>query len=787
MLRAVSDGRRAAAPYVGDQAAGNEVETLFTKQNGIQTVRGLGMTLVALHHMTGRLTNAAAVFDAFFVISGYLISIRLIMLAQTASIRDYFVTFYTFRVRRILPVAVLTLVLTAVVAHLIYLPTRAHDSTVDVLWAFFFLANVHFAADGTDYFHMGGVVSPVLNFWSLSVEEQFYLAWPLVILIALWVARRRGRGTGVTPVALVIIVTSYAYGWWASAVHPTAAYFSTFARVWDFGIGALMANVAVREAQRAKRSAESGEGSSGSGAVPLIVRVNRRLTPHAGTVAWVGIGLFLLALFFTPPIGYPVPAASFGMVGMGVIFYANTLKRDPSWLFANAKPFIWLGDMSYSLYAVHFPVIVFASSYIEDTALLYAFDISATLALTVLMYNFVEVPARRSWSRTREWFRTGQHQRALMQAAVFAAIAAILFAAGTRSVAVTPAPPVGGTAQVSPSSSAETQPTEQEAPADQSSGLPPIPQEYLDQISPEVLTLAQDLPQRISDPDMVVPTADLADAIERSVTMTRWPRLSNGDRVNRQDFIEACNDSAAIEPPCVAEPASGVDPAKVAVGVGDSSMLAYWPMLRDALVPRGWTVVIYGFQACTAALVQQKFSLSNQTRCAAHHDRYQAVLDRWKPSLVFMSDTESSPYLTVDDDAGGDGEPDVERAPAAYAQGLTEAIARAQGVGARAVVLSPPPLRPSIATCHVAGSSPQQCVSPVYGLWPRLNTIDRDVVAETGATYADLLSFFCHDLRCPAVVGDTVVASDALHLTPEYAAMLAPSFSRFLTRQGLVE
>lgn len=755
----------AAAPYVGDKPVDDNVKTLFSKQNGLQTVRGIGTALVILHHMTGAMVNAAAVFDAFFVISGYLISIRLIVLAQTARVRDYFVTFYTFRIRRIFPVAILTLAITALVAHLMYVPARAHNATVDVAWAFFFAANHHFAATGTNYFQQGGVISPVLNFWSLSVEEQFYLAWPLVILIALWVARRRGRGTGVTPVALVIIVASFTYGWRLTATHPIGAYYSTLARVWDFGIGALMANVAVGYARN-----KGGAGTAArSGSVPLMVRLSRHFEQRAALILWVGVVLFVLAMFFTPAVGYPVPAAAFGMVGMGIIFFANTLKRDPSRLFARARPLIWLGDMSYSLYVVHFPIIVFASSYIKgDNALLYSFEVAASLCAAVLMYNFVEKPARQSWGRTREWFRGGGHRPALAQATICGVCAVVLFTVIPRPAAA----PLIAEGTTSGSSSN----THQDAP--------PVPDELTDGASADLVKLAMKRPQSFSDPHLVNPTAELGHAIGQAVSMTKWPSLSNGGRVDSASFAEACNVVAATRPPCVAEPVSGVDPNKVAVGLGDSTMLSYWPMLRDALVPHGWTVVMYGLGSCPAAAVTVRAPTSDPGSCATHHDSYPALLAAWKPSLVFLSDAESSPFSVTG--STSDGRLHGARGRQAYAHGLTSTVTQAQHAGARVVVLSPPPGREPIGSCDVAGSSPRDCVEPVSGLWPALNSIDRQVTADTGATYADLLHFFCQGLACPSVVGDTVVLADYIHLTPEYAHLLAPSFEQYLLSGGMI-
>ena len=144
------------------------------------------MLLVALNHAGLPFLNGGYVgVDVFFVLSGFLITGILLSQAE----RDGHVSlteFYVRRARRILPAAVLTLVATSIAAHHLLNFVRARDVVEDSIWASFFAANIHFAHQGSDYFAQGQPPSPILHFWSLAVEEQFYLVWPAVLSLVLF-------------------------------------------------------------------------------------------------------------------------------------------------------------------------------------------------------------------------------------------------------------------------------------------------------------------------------------------------------------------------------------------------------------------------------------------------------------------------------------------------------------------------------------------------------------------------------------------------------------------------
>ncbi|MCW2666120.1 MAG: acyltransferase, partial [Frankiales bacterium] len=147
----------------------------------IEGLRAVAVLLVLADHLLGRPVGGYVGVDVFFVVSGYLITGLLVReLLETGHVR--FRTFYARRVRRLLPAAVVVLAVTAVVAQLLFLPVRAAQSARDALWAAGFAANWRFSSLGTDYFSSTRPPSPVQHYWSLAVEEQFYVVWPALLV-----------------------------------------------------------------------------------------------------------------------------------------------------------------------------------------------------------------------------------------------------------------------------------------------------------------------------------------------------------------------------------------------------------------------------------------------------------------------------------------------------------------------------------------------------------------------------------------------------------------------------
>jgi peptidoglycan/LPS O-acetylase OafA/YrhL len=343
------------------------------KRLDIQGLRAIAVMLVIANHLFGWPSGGFIGVDVFFVISGFLISGHLLREHERTK-RISLADFYRRRIRRIVPAAATVLVVTTTASFALFSTGRATSVCLDALWAVLFGANWHFAAVGTDYMQASGPISPIQHFWSLSVEEQFYLLWPLIMIALLGGAwtKLRADHRALTIVVSALSILSFAWAIWETLVNPTWAYFSTFSRAWELGLGAIAAITADRISR-----------------IPAAVRP---------ALAWTGLaGIAASALFLNDTSAFPGPWAAVPVIGTALVIAAGTGREQRhSWLLRNPVT-SYLGDISYSLYLWHFPVFVFAAALLAGTPRRQILvEVPLILALSVLSYHFVENPIRRS-------------------------------------------------------------------------------------------------------------------------------------------------------------------------------------------------------------------------------------------------------------------------------------------------------------------------------------------------------------------------------------------------------
>jgi peptidoglycan/LPS O-acetylase OafA/YrhL len=333
--------------------------------------------LVLIFHLWPRAAPGGYVgVDVFFVISGYLMTGLLVREAERAD-RVSLPRFYARRIRRLLPAASATLVLVGVASLFLLSKVRWDDTAAEIAASAFYVQNWWLAGESVDYLALEEAPSPVQHFWSLSVEEQFYIAWPLLIVAVLWIARRSGWPLRrlLTPVLVVATAASLAYSVIATLDTPAPAYFSTATRFWELGLGGLL--VLAR---------------------PLPARA-------APFLAWGGLAAVAAsALLFGTGTAFPGYAALLPTVGTAAVIAA----ARPGGLLA-LRPLQYLGGISYSLYLWHWPLIVFYLAHRGGSQVGAIAGLGIALASILLAHLskvFVEDPVRRADSLQRRLWRS---------------------------------------------------------------------------------------------------------------------------------------------------------------------------------------------------------------------------------------------------------------------------------------------------------------------------------------------------------------------------------------------
>jgi peptidoglycan/LPS O-acetylase OafA/YrhL len=347
----------------------------------IQGLRAVAVLGVLADHLAGWPRGSFIGVDVFFVISGYLITgilVREYESRETISFRG----FYTRRIKRILPAALFVIGATVLATRVLAGSDRYHSAASDAISAVFFTANWHFANVGINYFNQALPPSPLQHYWSLSVEEQFYFVWPWLLLGVLLIGRRlrfwrAGHTRLIAGIAITLICAVSL--WWAfaqTASNPTVAYFSTFVRAWELGLGAFVAITAG-----------------------AIARIDARLRTVIAVAGLVGVLVSLFVVGSSP--GFPAPWALLPTLSAAAVIAASTESRA---LLPLTNPVSqYVGKISYSLYLWHFPVVVLIVTVVPQYSFAYwVGGLVLIFGLAIASFHLLEDPARRaSWFRSR--------------------------------------------------------------------------------------------------------------------------------------------------------------------------------------------------------------------------------------------------------------------------------------------------------------------------------------------------------------------------------------------------
>ncbi len=703
------------ATSVADEARPAPSKADHSQRPDIQGLRAVAVLVVIANHLVAAPVGGFVGVDIFFVISGFLIT-GLLLREYEKTEHISFRGFYRRRIRRIVPAATVVIAVTILAAFALFPADRAQSVSIDGLWAFLFSANWHMAIVGTDYFQLGLPPSPLQHYWSLSVEEQFYFVWPWVMLAILVLAAKRGvahsaRGSLVRIALIVVTVASFAWAIVETITNPTFAYFSTFSRAWELGVGALLATL-----------------------VPLLTRIELPVWQRAAG-AWVGIASLTASIIFMKgSVGFPGPTAAWPVISTALIIASGVgapSKRYNALLFPlTNRVSTYLGDISYSLYLWHFPIVILMLAvFPSDSPLYIAICLAGTLAFSVLSYARIETPIRTSnWLEPRGSARRAlpprpltpsseRRNRILLQSLALGTIAAIIVTLFAMAWAppTQPKPTAGGTSV--PSATPTVIPTRLCAGAD-----------FMDpEIGP---TCDPGLLKNVLVPPVGAVNGDTA----RAFSCYRA----------RDTAMRTCHYGS-----------TSADALRVAV-VGDSHAAMLLPALLPSLKKLNWSLDVYVGYGC-------QWKSPPPSNCSAVMKKISGLLSGAKPYDVII--TSGARWV-----AG-----DAAAASTAYATAWNVALAKGSKV---IVVADDPDVTPEALACISRigfQASSNDCGTPLDKAFALPDPLLSAVGQSNGAVLIDLTKYYCTDSFCPSVIGETQVYRDtASHVTASYMKTLAP-------------
>jgi peptidoglycan/LPS O-acetylase OafA/YrhL len=343
-------------------------------RSDVEGLRAIAVSLVLLYHahFLG-LRGGYVGVDVFFVLSGFLITRLLVDAASsTKTARHVMLQFYARRIRRLLPLSCVVLLVTLWCSYHWLGFLRGNSIAQDTRWSSVFLANIHFGRVGTDYLGSQSLPSPIQHFWSLAVEEQFYLVWPALVLLLVRSVRSAWRQSTLRYAFGGIAAVSFMWCLYQTRTNGTWAYFSPATRTWELAVGALVAVESPRFARLPRQA--------------LVV------------VGWLGLAVAVTSAFvFGKGTSFPGSAAGVPVLGTAMVLISGG-TANPVVSVLSLRPLQWLGKISYSLYLWHWPLLIIAEGH-QGSPLSAPYRVLllvGAVLISIASYHIVENPVRNS-------------------------------------------------------------------------------------------------------------------------------------------------------------------------------------------------------------------------------------------------------------------------------------------------------------------------------------------------------------------------------------------------------
>jgi peptidoglycan/LPS O-acetylase OafA/YrhL len=551
----------------------------------IQGLRAIAVLGVILCHLEFSYFSGGFIgVDIFFVISGFLVSQILVNLFEgeiPRKFHDYRIIlfkFYQRRFWRIIPAAVATLFLVSIVSSQLFNPISHSRFLSDAIWSLFFVANYNFINQEVDYFKSGTLTSPIQHYWSLSVEEQFYLFFPAFACLV-WFFAKWSKGNNKPAFrkyfllgVVLFSLFSFSYSMYFTGSDFEKAYFSTTTRIWEFGLGAI-ASLLLQKRHK------------------FSTRLNPLLVPI------VLLAILLPIFVYTPDTKVPGIPALLPVLGTAIILWiGHTYTKHPLSFILENRVLMHVGNVSFSLYLVHWPIVQFVKYH--DPYFLTTFQnkvvvLMGTYLTGILLFRLIENPLRLfkdSGFKAKSFYFTHIQRRVIVALLVLLMIGQFAIDQRTLKLGVqtpieyvsSPLDPLSGRAD---------------------SFQEPIQKSYQEIVNLWSRELKSSLDLKFLPPDLM-------------------PGLSE---ISEDKFLIPLNygDFQNVGP-------------KVAYVYGDSTALYMVPLLARLLESKNWRIEIRSFPGC--GIFGGGYGYQNFD-CEQEREKFHQEIERSRPDLILFTGT----------------------------------------------------------------------------------------------------------------------------------------------------
>ena len=698
----------------------------------VQALRAIAVLAVVAWHFHPKTASGGFVgVDIFFVISGFLITSKLLRDAETHG-KINLAEFWAARIRRIMPAATVTAV-AIIIATLIWWPLEQWKQiSREGIASLVSVVNWVLAFDSVDYLAADNAPTAFQHYWSLSVEEQFYVVWPLLVLVAIWLARRTTLSLRAYATILfsAVVVSSLVWAEYMVRSSDPAAYFVTTTRVWELALGGLIAALA-----------------------PYILKddPSRRAQARVGfswrsVLALAGLAAMCWSIFmYTDSTPFPGLTAAVPVVGAAAVIIAGRTSGPLSlnWL-VDWAPVQWIGKISFSLYLWHWPVYMVFVQITEHKPYWWqaAILVLVSLVFAHLSWRFVEEPAR-------QWKRLKVSPAPAWIAGAVATILAVTVAAVpmVRSDAINKAQKELADALLSGEKAEfgagawdpvikESGAQKLDAGDPKSPGGRLVTEEERSDVLPAVLPYGS----------VIIPT----------------PMEAEFDTTSEDDCFPSATETST--PRCVKGKEDG---QKTVAVMGDSHSQMLVPALEEMAQEYDWRIITYTKASCPMSLEPRKLADAEE-RCVKPNKKSIEQVLKDEPDVIITQNYSGSTFR-------GDA-----------VDGYERTFKELQKSGAQLVVVRDTPIPPT----NKNTPRPRTCVSENMDRPGACDfTVERGLLDDPAIEAVqrfddiyvmDLSDHFCTKDTCPVVAGNSLIYRDGNHVSDTYLKSLIPVMERRL-------